>query len=148
MATIKAAIKRGLLQYLYDGVQLTTLADDLGIQGMHILTLADALMYFQRFVAQEMQSGKVSTGSSGLGHGVQWEVMAQWRSFDPVELFAAVQEMREVYGDGLITLSAKSINSPTDYQILAVMLADDRLQTITRTQVDYTLIRLPWSRLS
>ena len=149
MANIKAAIKRGLLQYLYDGVRLGNLADTLGLQDATIDTLEDALMFFQQFIAKDIQSGKISVGSSGMGHQVQFAAIPIFRSYEPSELFAAVQEMREIYNDALITLaSGHSVIHTNDAQILSIMMADDRMQTVTRTQTDWTLTRLPWVRLS
>jgi hypothetical protein len=146
---IKAQVKRGLLQYLWDGVTLTTLANDLGLQGLSapISTLNDALMWYQRFVAVDIQSGKTSVGSSGVGSSVHYNPWNRDRAYTQEELFAASQELREVYADAITTLS--SSNLPTnDLSIFNAMMADDRMQTVTSTQRDYTIIRMPWSRLA
>lgn len=154
MATVKAQLKRGLLQWIYDALILGTIVDDLGITvppgvTFSITTLEQALIWFQRSLAPEIRTGKITTGSTGYQHGTTFAQPSVWRSLTPDELFAAAQEFREVYKDAVITATAAQAPSAvTDSCILAAMMADDRLQTVTRTQSDYTLIRLPWSRFS
>jgi len=146
VANIKAQLKRGLLQWIYDGVKLQTIQDDLGTDA-EITTLEEGLMWFQRYVANDVKGGKLTTGSSGYQHAVTFAKPEIWRSLTPDELFAGTQELREVYADAVVTLSAQSLQT-SDINILAVMLADDRLQTVNYTQKDYTVLRMPWVRLS
>lgn len=145
MAELKAQTKRAFLQALYDAVANETARVDLasGAQAADspIATLLEALTAFQRMGFNSLKGGRLSLGTSGLSHQVQWAPPAQWRAFGQEEVFGMAQEFREVYTDAIVTLSAQGNSSPTDLQILAVMMADDRLTTVTSTQRDFTLLR-------
>jgi hypothetical protein len=83
------------------------------------------------------------TAHTGAGKAVQFALPQIWQSFQQDEFFALTEELEQVYSDALVTLSAQGIGSPTDAQIFTVMAADDRLQTITSVQKDYTTLRWP-----
>lgn len=145
MAAIKGEIKRGILQAIWDAVE-----DDIAAQEMPstvpdfqpiIVTLEDGLKAFHRMGFESIKSGRLSIGSSGLSHEVKWAAPAMWRGFSQEEVFSLAQELREVHADALITLSAQGIGSPTQTQIFNTMMADDRLQTVTSTYRDHTMIR-------
>lgn len=150
MANIRAEQKRSLLQWIFDGVRLDTLTADLGIQlalnePSPIVSFEDGLIWFQRFIGNDVKSGKFTTGTSGFGHTVQFAKPEVWRPFAQDELLSLAQEFREVYNDALVTLTG----GPTDDRtILATMMADDRLQTVTVTHSDFTTLRWPWTRVS
>src|SRR5437762_10750410 len=90
---------------------------------------------------EAVKSGRLSIGSAGLGHEVKFAVPNVWRGFSQEEVFGLAQELREIHDAALITLSANGNGSPTQLQILRVMMSDDRLQTVTSTQKDFTLLR-------
>ncbi len=160
MAQIKAEQKRSLLQWSYDGVTikdangLNLITSDLGIQlapdeQSPITDLLTGLVWFQRYVGNDIKSGKITTGSSGFGHNVQFAQPMVWRSFSQEELLGLAQEFREIYTDAKpIAETNQAPSTVTDECILKVMMADDRLATVTRTMTDYTIARLPWSHLS
>ena len=144
---IKADQKRSILQYIWDGITLGILAENMGVQVVEgpIDTLEQGLIIFQQFIGRDTQSGKVTTGSSGIGHSVTF---AQWnvgRAFSPEELLGLAQELREVFRDTKRMLLANHLDA-SDPSIFDAMMADDRLQTVKRTQGDYTLLRTPWTR--
>jgi hypothetical protein len=145
MADLKAQQKRAFLQSLYDAIVNDTATIDLssGIETNEppIITFIDALQAFQRLGFNALKFGKLSMGTSGLGHEVRWCPPQQWRAFSQEEVFALAQEFREVYADALVTLAEAGNSSPNDATILATMFADDRMQTVTSLQHDFSLLR-------
>lgn len=145
MASLKAETKRAFLQAIFDAVEADVARVDLasGAQAADapIATLLEALKAFQRMGFNALKGGRLSMGTSGLGHEVRWAPPMQWRAFGQEEVFGMAQEFREVYADALVTLASQSITEPTDAQILSTMFNDDRMQTITSQQRDFTLLR-------
>jgi|SRR5882724_2226452 len=147
MANLTAEFKRATLQSIYDAVRkgfanivLTTgtpLDDD------PIIAFEDGLIAFQQRGFNANKDGKTIIATAGLGHDVKWSMPAQWRSLSPDEVFSLAQEFREVFNAAVISLSTQGVNPMTDLQILTTMLADDRMQTVTSTVRDFTLLR--WS---
>ena len=145
MSDIKSATKRAFLQSLFDAIANNTATVDLasGSQAVDaaVITLLDALKAFQRMGFNALKNGRLSLGSSGLGHDVRWAPPMQWRSFGQEEVFGMAQEFREVYNDAIITLAGQGNSSPNDATILSVMMSDDRMQTVTSLQRDFVLLR-------
>lgn len=157
MAQIRAQQKRSLLQWIYDSVVTTNpngvplLVDRLGIvlaagESSPITDLQSGLMWFQGYLMNDLSSGKLIVGSSGYQHQTKYAEPAVWRAFTQEALMELAQEFREIYNDAVVTLTTNSC-SINDINILRTMMADDRLQTVTKLQSDYTLIRMPWTRL-
>lgn len=57
------------------------------------------------------------------------------------ELMALTEEYFAVYADALVSLNVAGTNPTGDPAIFAQMLLDDRMQSITETRMDFTLIR-------
>jgi hypothetical protein len=96
---------------------------------------------FQRQGFNALKSGRLSLGSTGLGQEVRWAPPLVWRSFTQEDVFGFAQEMREVYNDAVTNLSGQGNTDPDDPTIFAVMMADDRFQTVTSLQRDFTTLR-------
>lgn len=144
MAALKAELKRSFLQRIYDSFKAETLWEDLTgdtEEGPTIATFEDALKAFQQYCFGNVKDGKTLTQTSGLGHETRWAIPMVWRAFSEDEVMSMAQEFREVYTDAILTLATNGNNSPTDAQVLSTMMADDRLQSVTSTQRDYTLLR-------
>ncbi len=148
MASLKAETKRAFLQSLYDAVVDETARVDLAsgaqVADTPIVTLEEALKAFQRMGFNALKNGKLSLGSSGLGHEVRFAAPPQiegFRAFGQVEVYGLAQEFREVYADARVTLAAQGNTEPDDATIFSVMMSDDRLQTVTSLQRDFLLLR-------
>ena len=66
-----------------------------------------------------------------------------WQSMSQDQVFEMAEEFIEIYTDAVAALGGGA----EDFEILARMLADDRLQSVTSLQKDYTAIRMPWTTL-
>ncbi len=147
MASLKSELKRAFLQSIYDAVLAGTIQNDLtsgtDSDSVIITTLLEGLQGFQRLGFSNLKGGKTLMQTAGLGHEVRWVPPQVWRSFSEDEVFSMGQEFREVYNEALVTLSAAGNNSPNDASILAVMMASDRMQSVSSEQKDFTLLR--WS---
>ena len=151
MANIKAEKKLSILQSLYDAIRLNNINDFLGVDpAIEINTLELALMWFQQGLFNNVRTGKIAIASSGYQlTSVSFERPQVWRDFIPDELLGVAQQFREIYADAKITAAARQAPSAvTDDCILADMMADSRLETVTISHTDYAGIRLPWSHLS
>src|SRR5436190_8763373 len=146
MAALKAELKRSFLQSIADAVEDGIAQQEMpstvpGQQDAPIVTLGAGLKAFQRMGFEALKGGKLSLGSAGFNHEVKWAPPMHWRSFSQDEVFVMAQEFREVFNDAISTLADAGNSSPTDATILATMMADDRLQTVTSQQHDYSMLR-------
>lgn len=107
------------------------------------VSLAEALNGFQDQAFANVQTGRVVTATAGAGRSAQFAAPEIWRTLDPETIFELAEQLQQVYADALVTLSAQGNASPSDAQVFAVMIADDRLQTITSVQKDYSTLRWP-----
>jgi len=131
VAQLKAELKRAALSSLYRQAQKTSTA------------LADALANFQDANWQQLKRGKLVIASTGAGDSVTYSIPQVWQSFTQDEFLCLTQELIEVYSSALVTLSAQGNSSPSDDDIFATMLADDRLQSVTSLYHDHSLGRWP-----
>jgi hypothetical protein len=60
---------------------------------------------------------------------------------NPEEVLALAQEYREVYTDAKAALIAAGNATPSDSQILAEMMGDDRMIGATSVQKDFSQLR-------
>lgn len=134
MAQLKAEIKRGFLRSLYRA--------DITTNGTNS-NLFNALGAFQDSGFSAVKSGRLVINHTGAGKATTLATPDAWRSFSQEECFSLSEELIQVYTDVQATLISDGTNTPTDLQMLNTMLADDRLQSITRTERDYTLINYP-----
>jgi len=130
VARIIAELKRGALRTLYrqrgDGV-----------------ALSDALNAFQDTNWLSVSSGRVITAHTSTGKTTQFALPQIWQSFSQEEWFALTEELQQVYSDCKTNLINAGNPTPTDDQIFAAMMQDDRLQTITSVQKDFGTMRWP-----
>ncbi len=150
MAQLRAELKRAFLQSIYDavadGVAESMFPSTIPDFSPVIVTLEDGLKAFGRMGFEALKSGKLSLGATGMDHEVRWAAPQQWRAFSQDEVMSLAQELREVHAAALVTLSDAGTPSPTQTQILATMMADDRLLTVTSIQKDFSLIRMAGGR--
>lgn len=131
-APIRAQLKRAILNSLYR--QATTQ-----------VPLLNILQSYQDSLVTGTKGGRVIEATSEAGHSVKWRTPNPGDFFRPEHAAELTQQFLEVYADSVTALNSQGIPSPTDAQIVAQMLADDRLQSITVTRTDHTLIRYPGS---
>ena len=131
MAQIKAINARGLLDDLAQSAKNTS--TDL----IDVIRAAKAAVQNNSF-----KSGRIYVSSSGSGQSHSFQIPQTYTAdFSVVQIAAQYQEFVEIYNDnvgyGLIT-DASAVDAD-----LAVMLADDRLQTVTDRRLDITGLRYP-----
>jgi hypothetical protein len=143
MALLRAELKRAFLQWLYDLVEDGTAPEVLatGETDMAIPDLVTALKAFQKQQAGALSTGKSSVGSSGFAHSTQWQGWSVLRAMNPEEVLALAQEYREVYADAKAALIAAGNATPSDSQILAGMMDDDRMIGASSVTKDFSQLR-------
>jgi hypothetical protein len=131
VAQIKAINARGLLDDLAQEAKAGT------------VNLIDVIRAAKKSVqSNSFRAGRIYVSSSGSGQSHSFQIPQTYTAdFSTVQIAAQYQEFVEIYNDnvgyGLIT-------TPTDADaVLAVMLADDRLQTVTERRLDITGLRFP-----
>ena len=131
MAQIKAINARGLLDDLAEQAKATA------------VDLIDVIRAAKKAVqSNSFRAGRIYVSSSGSGQSHSFQIPQTYTAdFSTVQIAAQYQEFVEIYnhnvGYGLIP-------TPTDADaVLAVMLADDRLQTVTERRLDITGLRFP-----
>ena len=130
MAQVRGQLKRAILNSLFR-------------QATDTVSLLDILEAYQDALVTGVKGGRTVEATSQAGHSTKFRTPNPGEHFRPEDMGELTQEFIEVYNDALLTLSAQGNSSPTDAQIVAVMLADDRLATITVTRSDFSLIRYP-----
>jgi hypothetical protein len=130
MAQVRGRLKRAILNSLFR-------------QATGSVTLLDILQSYQDALVIGTKGGRVIEATSQAGHSVKYRTPNPGEHFRPEDMSEMTQEFIEVYSDALITLSAAGNATPTDAQIVAVMLADDRLQSVTVTRKDFSILRFP-----
>ena len=130
MAQVRGQLKRAILNSLYR-------------QATDTVTLIDILESYQDGLIAGVKGGRVIEATSQAGHSVKFRTPNPGEHFRPEDMSEMTQEFLEVYQDATVTLSAAGNSSPTDAQIVAIMLADDQLQSITVTRKDFTILRFP-----
>lgn len=131
MAQIRAIEARGLLDEIAQGAKATT------------TDLIDAIRAARAAVlSPSFKQGRVYVSTSGSGQSASFLIpSALSADFTPTRVAAQLQEFVEIYNfgvdQGLIT-DATALDDD-----LRVMLADDRLQTVTSRLNDFTCVRFP-----
>ena len=131
MAQIRAIEARGILDDIAQGAKSS---------GVDLIDCIRAAK--KSILTNSFKAGRVYVSTSGSGQSHSFLIpSALTADFTPTRMAAQMQEFVEIYNDcvaaGLITDSS---DVDTD---AAVMMADDRLQTITERSLDLTAIRLP-----
>lgn len=129
MAQIRAIEARGILDDIAQGAKTSAL--DL----IEAIRAAKAAVLTPSF-----KSGRVYVSTSGNGQSASFLIpSAVSADFTPTRVAAQLQEFIEIYNDcvadGLIT-DASDVDAD-----LAVMLADDRLQSVTSRRADFSSLR-------
>lgn len=131
MAQIKAINARGLLD------DLAQQAKKSAVDLIDVIRAAKAAVQGNSF-----RQGRIYVSSSGSGQSHSFQIPQIYTAdFSTVQVAAQYQEFVEIYNDcvgwGLIS------DSTNADAVLAVMLADDRLQTVTDRRLDITGLRFP-----
>ena len=131
MAQIKAINARSLLDDLAQEAKAG------GVDLIDVIRAAKKALQTNSF-----RQGRIYVSTSGSGQSHSFLMPSTYTAeFTPVMVAAQFQEFVEIYNDsaalGLITDSTAA-----DYDC-AVMLADDRLQTVDSRRLDITAIRFP-----
>jgi hypothetical protein len=145
MANIRGELKRAFLQSLFDAVvdgnASVDLASGVDANLVQVLTFESALKAFQRLQFNSLKEGKLTIMNSGMEHEIRFAGPDILRAMSQEEVFSMAQEFREVFDDSLVTLSAAGDSDPDDRTILRAMMANDRLQSVTSTQRDFSMLR-------
>ena len=131
MAQIRAIQARGLLGSIARGAAAGT------------VDLIDALVAaYESVGTASFKSGRIYVSSSGNGQSHSFLIPSQFTaSFSTERIAEQYQEFIEIYND---SVAAGLITDGTDLSAdLAVMLADDRLQTVESRRLDISGIRMP-----
>jgi hypothetical protein len=145
MAQIRAGLKRAFLRAIYQASQSEEWK--VFFPSSELLEeaqsgLGNILTHFLLQNFDACKQGRFSVGSSGLGHEVRWAPPAIWAAMSQDQVFELAEELIEIYED-----AKAAVGFGGDAEIFARMLADDRLQSVTSLNRDFTAIRIPWSRL-
>ena len=142
-ATIRAGLKRAFLRALFQASE----SDEWKVFFPSSILLSEprtglgnVLTHFLLQGFDACKHGRFNVGSAGGGNEVRWAPPAIWQSMSQDQMFEMAEELIEVYEDAAQTLF-------DDTEIFQRMLADDRLQSVTSLQKDYTMTRMPWTRL-
>ena len=102
--------------------------------------LPDALSAYEDAMANGVKGGRLVESTSQNGHSTKFRVPVIGEHFRQEDIAELAGEFQEVYADARSSLVASGNSNPDDATILAVMMADDRMQSIKVTRRDYTLI--------
>lgn len=128
-AQIRAQLKRAILSSLFNQAGSAT--------------LISILQGYQNALVIGVKGGRVIEATSEAGHSVKFRTPNITEHFRPEDTAELSQQFLEVYADAVTALQGTGIPSPTDAQIFAQMNADDRLQSITTTRTDFSVLRWP-----
>jgi archaellum biogenesis protein FlaJ (TadC family) len=130
MVRIQSEIKRALLRSLWSCAKKT--------QGAK---LRSALESYQNSQFSSLKSGRIIVNNSANGHSTSIEVAPQWRQLSQESVLALSELFINVYDDSVVVAAQNSISNPSEDQLLAIMMADDRLQGVTSESLDITGLR-------
>lgn len=136
---IRAGLKRSILNSLARQA-ITVGPPDNPPQGVSLITVLGA---YQDALVAGVKSGRVVEATASTGRSVKFRTPVLGEHFRQEDVCELAQEYLEVYADAVSALNIQSIPNPTDAQILAQMLNDDRLQSVTVTRRDFTLLNYP-----
>jgi hypothetical protein len=134
-ANIRAGLKRSILSSL--ARQAANSSQDTSGN------LLPALEAYQDALVSGVQGGYIYESTSQSGHSTKFRMPVIGQHFSPEDVVELAQDFIEIYNDALVTLSTAGNTSPDDPTILACMLADGRLESVTTTMTDYTLMNWP-----
>lgn len=137
VSQIRGQLKRGFLTSIWNQLPDATPF----IDGLNA--------YLTACLTGSIQYGKLIEVTSQNGHSTKFRVPVPGEYFSQTDVAELSMEFIEVYNSAVGTLASQvpPVVSVTpgdiDSQILAVMLADDRLQGISSVRHDYTLVNFP-----
>ena len=108
-------------------------------------TLKETLLAFLDGGFDAIKSGRLIVNSSGTGSSVSFEIPSILRGFSQDEVFGLAEQLVEIYEETTSSLSIAADVQDTgdqDSDIFAAMMADDRMQSITRVRDSFTLLNL------
>jgi hypothetical protein len=136
---IRAGLKRSILNSLARQAVPVGPPDN-PPQGVSLLIVLNA---YQDALVAGVKSGRVVEATASTGRSVKFRTPVLGEHFRQEDVCELSQEYLEIYADAVTALNTQGIPNPTDAQILTQMLADDRLQSVTSTRRDYTLVNYP-----
>jgi hypothetical protein len=105
--------------------------------------LLPALESYQDALVCGIKGGRLVESTSQNGHMTKFRVPVIGDHFRQEDIVEMAEDFIEIYNDSLTVLATAGNTSPDDPTILTAMLADDRLQSVTTTRTDYTLMNFP-----
>lgn len=136
VAQLQAEFKRGCLRTLYRQAHSGFATS---------LALKNVLESFQSARFEDIQSGIIETSVAGNGYSATLNVGAIGRMLSPEQVFMLSEELLSIFTDALATAgfdsSSYAGDAAQDETLFNIMLADDRMQRVTSTMDDQTLIR-------
>jgi hypothetical protein len=94
------------------------------------LTLRAAIEAQLSAKVADTKDGRLISATSAAGHSVQFSVPS---GFSPVDLVSLTSDTLD-----LLDSVAETLTTPTDSQLLAAMLADDRMNPVRRIATDFS----------
>lgn len=129
MAQLQAQLKRGILDELWESAP-----DSAG-------SLLDVIRSFKSARWDSIKTGTFVVNTSGGGYSVSFHVPEMFRQLGPDQFFMLGMEFVDIYNDAVSTLASNGNSSPSDDDIFAGMMADDRMQTVRGVMGDTTMLR-------
>jgi len=131
VAQIKAITARGLLDEIAQAANAAA------------IDLIDAIRAGKRSVySPSFKQGRIYVSTGGSGQSASFLIPNELSSdFSPVQIANQFQKFIEIYND-CVTAGLITDASATDADA-AVMMQDDRLQTVTSRLNDFTCVRFP-----
>lgn len=130
MVTIQASIRRGFLRALYRSGALAG------------ASLAETLEAFQVNGFGAVKTGRLVVTYSGSGQSTSFELPSVGRGFTQDQVFGLSEEFLQIYADTVSALGIIPQGTDNDLAIFNAMMADDRMQSITRIRDSFTLLNL------
>jgi len=135
VAQVRGQLKRSILN------SLSRQASYVGQpQGVSLIIILQA---YQDMLVLGIKSGRTVEATLSTGRQVKFRTPLLGEHFRQEDVAELAQEYIEIYNDAVSALNIAGNTSPSDPQILAQMLLDDRLQSVTVTRTDYTLVNYP-----
>lgn len=135
MRYLRANTKRAILRQI---------VENNAVQGGQ--SVWSALLAFQTSInTPSFAQGRVLAATSGNGQSASWEAQMLGREYTPENVFALSEEFFDIYTAALANNAslADDATEASSRAIFNAMLADDRLQPVTRRGADFTLLNFP-----
>lgn len=137
MVYIQALKRRAFLRQIVEGA----------IAGA--TTVGASLLAFQTSITSDsFKRGRIIVSTSGGGQSASFELGVQGKEFTQDNVLAMSEQFFDILSDALTynTALTDDGNETSSRAILAQMMADDRLQTVTRRAADFGMLNWPLMR--